>query len=50
MKHVRVERRGTTLEVTIDRPPANAITPEVSDDSTKLIACFGTMLDCVLAS
>ena len=32
MKHVRVERRGTTLEVTIDRPPANAITPDVSDD------------------
>ena len=32
MKHVRVERRGATLEVTIDRPPANAITPEVSDD------------------
>src|SRR5262249_41313571 len=32
VKHVRVERRGATLEVTIDRPPANAITPEVSDD------------------
>ncbi len=32
MKYVRVERRGTTLEVTIDRPPANAITPEVSDE------------------
>lgn len=32
MKHVRFERRGTTLEVTIDRPPANAITPEVSDE------------------
>lgn len=32
MKHVRVERRGSILEVTIDRPPANAITPEVSDE------------------
>lgn len=32
MKHVRVARRGTTLEVTIDRPPVNAITPDVSDE------------------
>jgi 1,4-dihydroxy-2-naphthoyl-CoA synthase len=32
MKHVRVDRRGSTLQVTIDRPPANAITPEVGEE------------------
>ena len=28
-KFVRTETRGHVLEVTLDRPPANAITPEV---------------------
>ena len=29
MQFVRVEERGSTLEITLDRPPANAITPAV---------------------
>jgi len=29
MEFVRVERRDSTLEITLDRPPANAITPAV---------------------
>jgi crotonobetainyl-CoA hydratase len=32
MKFVRTERLGGVLEITLDRPPANAITPEVGQE------------------
>lgn len=32
MRHVRLERRDATLEITLDRPPANAINPEVGEE------------------
>jgi crotonobetainyl-CoA hydratase len=32
MQHIRISRQGPVLEVTLARPPVNAITPEVGDE------------------
>lgn len=40
-RHVRVSRDGHVVTVTIDRPPVNAVTPEVMEDLQRVFSSLG---------